>query len=42
LVGEDLGVVEPVDHRGVTTSSPEISPQAENGLLRVTIRVARS
>ena len=41
--GEDLGVV---DHRSIiavaVTSVPTISPQAEKGLLEVTIIEARS
>jgi hypothetical protein len=41
--GEDFAVVdEPVDHRGGGDLSPKISPQAPNGLLLVTIRLARS
>ena len=43
LEGEDLGVVdEAVDHGCGDGVVAEISPQAEKGLLDVTIRLARS
>ena len=43
LEGEDLGVVdEPVDHGGGDGLVAEDLAQAENGLLLVTIKLARS
>jgi hypothetical protein len=45
-LSEDLGAVdEPVDHRrgrDLVAEDLKISPQAENGLFEVTIRLARS
>jgi len=41
--GDDFGVVdEPVFMAAATTSSPKTSPQRPNGLLEVTIKLARS